>query len=641
MTKKVFSLIIFLLFLIKSYGQQFYVSTNQGSLILVTLTPNGQTMQQVSGCGGNSFYSIAAAGNKIYYTTPGELYVADITTGNSPATGNCKLISTGGGNALTVDGNGVLYFASGTELYSIDANNAKYTNLGTMPYSSGGDLAFYNGSLFMAAPEGIVKVQIGNPPQSKLYIPISGHSIFGLASAAVNGTNIMYAFASNGDIIQLDMENKVVKSIVGSIPYGVNDAAGVALFNETPTIQADIVNITRECDMFNKTHAVVLCEPHTSQYTYTLNTGQANTTGIFDGLAPGAYTVNITASDGETPVAMNFNIPDYTVNNPVITVTKTNPVCNLPGKITLNADATGSNYKIQYNNATFNFGYTFAGLKAGTYHFTVLNQDGCIADEEDCTLVQDICPPIVVTNIQIQPECSAYGQASVKVFTQTPPYNTIYTFTLNNVSNTTGVFDFVAPGAYTLYIVSNGGNTYQQPVTVPDFTINKQNISYHVKNAVCNLAGEVIFSATDIDTSFYKISYGADKYKFNQVIKNLSPGINQFQFSNNVGCVVDTINVNVLQDKCDPVVFPNTFTPNGDGINDIFRPNQDANPDSYKVIIYNRWGIQMFRSGVVTNGWDGKYNGKPVSFGVYYWIATFTMPGEEKKTITGYVTLIR
>jgi len=606
------------------------------------MTPNGPTTQPVSGCGNNSYYSITASGNKIYYTTPGgDLYVADITTGNSPTTSNCKFIAAGGGNALTVDGNGLLYFASGTQLFTIDANSGQFTNLGIMPYSSGGDLAFYNGSLFMAAPEGIVKVQIGNPPQSKLYIPIPGEAIYGLATAVVNGNNIMYAFASDGSILQLDIQNKVVKGNIGSIPYDILDAAGVALFNEPPTIQVDTVGVTQECGMFNKAHAEVLCEPHTSQYTYTLNTGQANSNGIFDGLAPGHYKITVTANDGETPVAINFNVPDYTINNPVITVTKTNPVCNLPGKIALDVDATGSNYKIQYNNTTYNFGQTFAGLGAGTYHFIILNPGGCIADEEDCTLLQDTCPPIKVTNLQIQPECSAYGQASVKVFTSSPPDGTFYTFTLNNVSDTTGIFDFVAPGDYTLYIVSSGGNTYQQPVTVPDFTINKQNITYHVKNAVCNLAGEVIFSVTDIDTSFYKISHGSDIYKFNQHIKNLSPGINQFLFSNNLGCVVDTINVNILQDKCDPVVFPNTFTPNGDGVNDIFRPNQDANPDSYRVIIYNRWGMQVFQSESVTNGWDGKYNGKPVPFGVYYWIATFTMPGEEKKTIGGYVTLIR
>ena len=802
MTKKVFSLIVFLLFLvIKGFSQQFYVSTDQGSLVLVTLTPTGPTTQVVTGCGGNALFSIAAAGNKIYYTTRGDVYAADITGGNSPTLINCKLTAVGpGDNAMTVDNNGTVYITGGNALYSIAANSNTYTYLGTMPYYSAGDLAFYNGSLFMAAAEGIIKIEIGDPANSKLYIPTPGLSIFGLATSSVNGNNIMYAITYDGTILPLDMQNKVVKGTVGSIPYDINDAAGVALFNQAPTIQLDAVSLTQECNVFNEAQAEVLCEPHTSKYTFTLNNGQSNETGVFENLIPGAYSVTVTASDNETPASLNFNVPDYTVKNPVINVTKINPACNLPGSIKLDVSTADSSYKIQYNNAVLSFGHTFTGLATGTYHFTILNPGGCIAGEKDYTLVQDACPPIVVTNVQIHPECSVYGQASVQVLTQappdsttytftlnnvtdttgifdflppgtytlaitstggttfqqqvtvpdftlnkpdityqtknavcnvagqvifsasgidtgsykinygvntykfnqtiknlnlgsnhfivfdgqgciadtlnvnilqdicppivvtniliqaectvygqasvqvltqTPPDGTIYTFTLNNVSDTTGVFDFVPPGTYTLDITSTGGTTYQQEVTVPDFTLNKPDITYHAKNAVCNEAGQVIFLANGIDTSGYRISDGVNLYRFNEAIKNLNPGIIHFSVLNGLGCTVDTFDVNILRDNCDAVVFPNTFTPNGDGINDIFRPNQDANPDSYKLIIYTRWGAQIFQSQSVSNGWDGKYNGKPVASGVYYWIATFTMPGEEKKTISGYVTLIR
>lgn len=68
--------------------------------------------------------------------------------------------------------------------------------------------------------------------------------------------------------------------------------------------------------------------------------------------------------------------------------------------------------------------------------------------------------------------------------------------------------------------------------------------------------------------------------------------------------------------------MPNAFSPNGDGINDIYKAK-----DGYQSIIefhayiFNRWGQKLYEWDDPAGGWDGKYNGKDVKQGVYFVLA--------------------
>lgn len=66
--------------------------------------------------------------------------------------------------------------------------------------------------------------------------------------------------------------------------------------------------------------------------------------------------------------------------------------------------------------------------------------------------------------------------------------------------------------------------------------------------------------------------------------------------------------------------FPNAFTPNGDGVNDVFLP-AFRSLKSYELTIYNRWGRRIFTSSDPTSGWDGTENGKKAAAGTYFFIA--------------------
>jgi gliding motility-associated-like protein len=101
------------------------------------------------------------------------------------------------------------------------------------------------------------------------------------------------------------------------------------------------------------------------------------------------------------------------------------------------------------------------------------------------------------------------------------------------------------------------------------------------------------------------------------------------------GCVAqDTALIKVAP----TIKINNTFTPNGDGINDYWDivgliAYQDATVD-----IFDRWGRPVFHSLGYPKPWDGTYGGKPVAVGVYYYVINTHYEGQ---VFSGYVTVIR
>ena len=90
------------------------------------------------------------------------------------------------------------------------------------------------------------------------------------------------------------------------------------------------------------------------------------------------------------------------------------------------------------------------------------------------------------------------------------------------------------------------------------------------------------------------VSYGADE----------EPGL--------VGSIRVTISTSLLE-------VPNAFSPNGDGINDVFRVKSNHKSIvEFHAYICNRWGQQLYDWTSLDGGWDGTYHGSPVKAGVYF-----------------------
>lgn len=123
-----------------------------------------------------------------------------------------------------------------------------------------------------------------------------------------------------------------------------------------------------------------------------------------------------------------------------------------------------------------------------------------------------------------------------------------------------------------------------------------------------------------------------------------APGIYWFDAIDPQGCPrSDTVVVTFAAVAEGPPIIPNVFSPNGDGYNDVFIP-QNINLASFRMDIYSRWGTKVFSAkGAIP--WNGKLDnsGEELPDGTYYVILTYDPYCRNDGTVThsGHVTLLR
>ena len=123
---------------------------------------------------------------------------------------------------------------------------------------------------------------------------------------------------------------------------------------------------------------------------------------------------------------------------------------------------------------------------------------------------------------------------------------------------------------------------------------------------------------------------------------------NLVQRMDNCAITWDTVNVTVIQDcaSIQPTKdIPNVFTPNGDGVNDVWQFTLPKGSTLSGVEVYNRWGISIKNLELNTNNyllWDGRTtSGEACSDGVYYYTLTYKLVNGDVVTKKGFITLIR
>ncbi len=92
---------------------------------------------------------------------------------------------------------------------------------------------------------------------------------------------------------------------------------------------------------------------------------------------------------------------------------------------------------------------------------------------------------------------------------------------------------------------------------------------------------------------------------------------------------------------CSPGVYlPNAFTPNDDGLNDVFKV-VSKNLIEFEIWIFDRWGVMIYSGDQLNDGWDGTFDNALCPEGVYFWKLTYTNLDHETKTLYGSVLLLR
>jgi len=86
---------------------------------------------------------------------------------------------------------------------------------------------------------------------------------------------------------------------------------------------------------------------------------------------------------------------------------------------------------------------------------------------------------------------------------------------------------------------------------------------------------------------------------------------------------------------------PNAFTPNGDGLNDIFRPIPVGMKSTDYFMVFDRYGEPLFQTREWLKGWDGRFKGKDAPPGTYVWIIRGHDENNQLREIKGTVVLIR
>ncbi|HMC96655.1 MAG TPA: PKD domain-containing protein, partial [Flavobacteriales bacterium] len=112
--------------------------------------------------------------------------------------------------------------------------------------------------------------------------------------------------------------------------------------------------------------------------------------------------------------------------------------------------------------------------------------------------------------------------------------------------------------------------------------------------------------------------------------------------TNSNGCMDTTTRIVVI-DGYFSVFVPNSFTPDDDGVNDLFLPAvKDQDPQTHHFAVYDRWGERIFETSDATHPWDGTVGGSKAKEDVYVWqVESTSVVDGKRRMFLGHVSLLR
>ena len=156
--------------------------------------------------------------------------------------------------------------------------------------------------------------------------------------------------------------------------------------------------------------------------------------------------------------------------------------------------------------------------------------------------------------------------------------------------------------------------------------------------AIC-LSAAVILTAAD-SMNQYWWNTGATTRSI--VVESHGTYVVRFKYGQ--GCInADSIRIQEQPDALPIEMFmPNAFTPNDDGVNDVYPGNKYSDPGSeYNLSIYNRWGEKIFESKSPKVTWDGRYKGNLAPQDVYVFYVKYVACDDQLHWFRGTFTLLR
>jgi gliding motility-associated-like protein len=136
------------------------------------------------------------------------------------------------------------------------------------------------------------------------------------------------------------------------------------------------------------------------------------------------------------------------------------------------------------------------------------------------------------------------------------------------------------------------------------------------------------------------VSYPYDPFAQNPIVRPLETTLFTVVGFDKYGCT-DTASVLVNVDFSSNAGVANAFSPNGDGLNDVFKIENRRFEKMTEFKVFNRNGQCVYDGTDPEKGWDGTFKGQPCDMGTYYYIIRIVYPDGTPKLFKGDVTLIR
>ena len=115
-------------------------------------------------------------------------------------------------------------------------------------------------------------------------------------------------------------------------------------------------------------------------------------------------------------------------------------------------------------------------------------------------------------------------------------------------------------------------------------------------------------------------------------------------YSTNVNGCIDSIIYTIIIDDIITAYIPNSFSPNADGINDLFNIySHGIAPDNFEMLIFDRWGNKICHTRDLYEGWNGSVNnnGTLVQIDVYVYRFNYKDVKGKKHKAIGHVTIVK
>lgn len=300
----------------------------------------------------------------------------------------------------------------------------------------------------------------------------------------------------------------------------------------------------------------------------------------------------------------------YAKNKPTVVLRNDTIVC--PGTL-VTIDAQNPLNEVLWS--TGDTSHTLTVKRPGNYVVKVINSEGCYSVDSFSLYHSKV--PVILT------QHKAVVCADSLLTLKANP--SLATYVWDN-GTTSPELKVTQSGIYRIVVTDNLGCTHRDSATV---ILKPRPVLYVTdKLETCDLKDVL---ETEIPYAHYLWNYSDTSASFTPT----RYGIVHLQVTDTNFCSSETT-ILVVNNCPSSVTLPNVFTPNGDGINDVIKPDY-VNILTTDLKIYNRWGELVFETTDQAEAWDGKN----AAAGTYFYILRCKGTAQESITDSGTITLIR